>query len=65
MGRGFVWLDTGTPDSLMEAADFVAALERRQGFRISRPDRDQLERLDVALGKSAYARYVCEVAKAS
>jgi glucose-1-phosphate thymidylyltransferase len=74
MGRGFAWLDTGTPDSLLEAADFVATLERRQGFRISCPeevafnqgyiDRDQLERLGVALGKSAYARYICDLAKA-
>jgi glucose-1-phosphate thymidylyltransferase len=75
MGRGFAWLDTGTPDSLLEAADFVATLEKRQGFRISCPeevafnqgyiDRDQLERLGVALGKSAYARYICEIAKAT
>jgi glucose-1-phosphate thymidylyltransferase len=74
MGRGFAWLDTGTPDSLMEAADFVATLERRQGFRISCPekiafsqsfiDRDQVERLGVAPGKSAYARYICELTKA-
>jgi glucose-1-phosphate thymidylyltransferase len=74
MGRGFAWLDTGTPDSLLEAADFVAALEKRQGFRISCPeevafnqgyiDRDQLERLGVALGKSAYARYISDLAKA-
>jgi glucose-1-phosphate thymidylyltransferase len=75
MGRGFAWLDTGTPDSLMEASNFVATLERRQGFRISCPeevafnqgyiDRDQLERLGVALGKSAYARYICDLAKAT
>jgi glucose-1-phosphate thymidylyltransferase len=68
MGRGFTWLDAGTPDSLLEAADFVATLERRQGFRIACPeevafnqgyiDSDQLERLGVALGKSAYAQYV-------
>jgi glucose-1-phosphate thymidylyltransferase len=73
MGRGFAWLDTGTPDSLLAACDFVATLERRQGFRISCPeeiafnqgyiDRDQLERLGVALGKSAYASYICDVAK--
>jgi glucose-1-phosphate thymidylyltransferase len=73
MGRGFAWLDTGTPDSLLEAADFVASLERRQGFRISCPeevafnegyiDRNQLERLGVALGKSSYARYICDLAK--
>jgi glucose-1-phosphate thymidylyltransferase len=75
MGRGFAWLDTGTPDSLLAAADFVATLERRQGFRISCPeevafnqgyiDRDQLERLGVALGKSAYARYICDLARAT
>jgi glucose-1-phosphate thymidylyltransferase len=75
MGRGFAWLDTGTPDSLLEAAEFVATLERRQGFRISCPeeiafnqgfiDRDQLERLGVALGKSSYARYICDLAKAT
>ena len=73
MGRGFAWLDTGTPDSLREAADFVATLEKRQGFRISCPeevafnqgyiDRDQLQRLGVALGKSAYARYICDIAE--
>jgi glucose-1-phosphate thymidylyltransferase len=75
MGRGFAWLDTGTPDSLLDAADFVATLQRRQGFRISCPeevafyqgyiDRDQLERLGVALGKSAYARYICDIAKSA
>ncbi len=72
MGRGFAWLDTGTPDSLREAADFVATIERRQGFRIACPeevafnqryiDRVQLEKLGVALGKSDYARYVRDLA---
>ena len=75
MGRGFAWLDTGTPDSLLEAADFVGTLQRRQGFRISCPeevafnqgfiDRDQLERLGVALGKSDYARYLLDLAEAN
>jgi glucose-1-phosphate thymidylyltransferase len=68
MGRGFAWLDTGTPDSLLEASDFVRTLEKRQGFRIACPeeiafkqgfiDRDQLKALGAALGKSDYAKYV-------
>ncbi len=68
MGRGFTWLDTGTPDSLLVAAEFVATLERRQGFRIACPeevafnqgyiDRDTLGRLGRELGKSDYARYI-------
>jgi glucose-1-phosphate thymidylyltransferase len=75
MGRGFTWLDTGTPDSLLEAAEFVATLERRQGFRIACPeevafnqgyiDIDQLGRLGVALGKSDYAQYVRDLASKS
>jgi glucose-1-phosphate thymidylyltransferase len=75
MGRGFTWLDTGTPDSLLQAAEFVATLERRQGFRIACPeeiafsegyiDRDQVRRLGSALGKSDYGRYICDLAEAS
>jgi glucose-1-phosphate thymidylyltransferase len=73
MGRGFAWLDTGTPDSLLAAADFVATLEKRQGFRIACPeeiafkqgfiDRDRLELLGTALGKSDYAKYVQALAQ--
>lgn len=72
MGRGFAWLDTGTPDSLLEAGEFVATLEKRQGFRIACPeeiafsqgyiDRDQLERLGAELGKSDYAKYIRDIA---
>jgi len=68
MGRGYAWLDTGTPDSLVEAAEFVRTLEKRQGFKISCPeeiafqkgfiDAAQLERLAVALGKSSYGQYL-------
>jgi glucose-1-phosphate thymidylyltransferase len=75
MGRGFAWLDTGTPDSLLAAAEFVATLEKRQGFRIACPeeiafkqgfiDRQQLEKLGVALGKSDYARYVQTLARST
>jgi glucose-1-phosphate thymidylyltransferase len=73
MGRGFAWLDTGTPDSLLAAADFVASLEQRQGLRIACPeeiafnlgfiDRQQLEKLGATLGKSDYARYVQSLAQ--
>ena len=68
MGRGFAWLDTGTPDSLLEAAEFVRTLEKRQGFKIACPeeiafdqgfiDRVQMETLVSALGKSDYGRYL-------
>ena len=68
MGRGFAWLDTGTPDSLLEAAEFVRTLEKRQGFKIACPeevayergfiDAAQLERLARDLGKSAYGAYL-------
>ncbi|MBB3771002.1 glucose-1-phosphate thymidylyltransferase [Angulomicrobium tetraedrale] len=68
MGRGFAWLDTGTPDSLLEAAEFVRTLEKRQGFKIACPeeiayklgfiDADQLARLASQLGKSSYGGYL-------
>ncbi|MDB5684283.1 MAG: Glucose-phosphate thymidylyltransferase [Sphingomonas bacterium] len=72
MGRGFAWLDTGTPDSLIEAAEFVRTLEKRQGFKIACPeeiafdmgfiDSAQLERLADALGKSSYGAYLKKTA---
>jgi glucose-1-phosphate thymidylyltransferase len=68
MGRGFAWLDTGTPDSLIEAAEFVATLERRQAMKIACPeeiawrsgfiDDAGLERAIARLGKSDYAAYL-------
>jgi glucose-1-phosphate thymidylyltransferase len=73
MGRGFAWLDTGTPDALNEAGDYVAALQKRQGFRISCPeeiafrmgfiDQPALERLGAALGKSEYGKYLLDAAQ--
>ncbi|QCK88170.1 glucose-1-phosphate thymidylyltransferase RfbA [Phreatobacter aquaticus] len=71
-GRGFAWLDTGTPDSLADATNFVRALEKRQGTRICCPeevayemgfiDRDQLQRLGKDLAKSSYGQYLLAVA---
>ena len=68
MGRGYAWLDTGTPDSLIEAADFVRTLEKRQGFKIACPeeiafdrgfiDAAQLERLATSFGSSNYGEYL-------
>jgi glucose-1-phosphate thymidylyltransferase len=68
MGRGYAWLDTGTSDSLLEAAEFVRTLEKRQGFKIACLeeiafsqgfiDRAQLERHAASLGKSEYAAYL-------
>lgn len=73
MGRGFAWLDTGTPDSLLEAAEFVRTLEKRQGFKICCPEEiafrlgwiDELaiERLGSSIGKSAYGQYVMNLVK--
>jgi glucose-1-phosphate thymidylyltransferase len=72
MGRGFAWLDTGTPDSLLEAGEFVGTLQRRQGIKINCPeevafrqgfiDVDHLEALGHKLGKSDYGRYLVAVA---
>ncbi|WAC59879.1 glucose-1-phosphate thymidylyltransferase RfbA [Brevundimonas sp. SL130] len=71
MGRGYAWLDTGTPDSLIEAAEFVRVLEKRQGFKIACPeevafqkgfiDAAKLEELAAKLGKSTYGAYLKDV----
>jgi glucose-1-phosphate thymidylyltransferase len=71
LGRGFAWLDTGTPDNLLEAAEFVRILEKRQGFKICCPEeiafrnnwisRNQLEALGEAQGKSTYGQYLLRI----
>lgn len=73
MGRGSAWLDTGTLDSLLDAANFVAAIEKRQGLKVCCPeevafrmgyiDAEQLERLAEPLKKSGYGNYLLKVVK--
>ncbi len=72
LGRGFAWLDTGTPDSILDAAEFIRTIEKRQGLRISCPEeiafrmgfinRTQLERLGRDLEKVDYGRYLLAIA---
>jgi glucose-1-phosphate thymidylyltransferase len=71
MGRGTAWLDTGTHESLLEAAHFIETIERRQGLKIACPeeiayrmgyiDAAQLERLAQPMTKNAYGQYLLEV----
>ena len=73
MGRGFAWLDTGTHQSLLDAATFVRIVEERQGLKICCPeeiawregfiDDAQLEMLGKRLGKSGYGNYLLEQLK--
>ena len=68
MGRGYAWLDTGTHDSLLDAGQFIATLERRQGLKIACPeeiawrrhwiDAEQLPRLAQPLAKNGYGQYL-------
>lgn len=70
LGRGFAWLDTGTPDSLLEAANFVRTIDKRQGLKVASPeevayrmgfiDAQQLLRLAEEL-PSAYGRYLVQL----
>ncbi|MDQ1194383.1 glucose-1-phosphate thymidylyltransferase RfbA [Agrobacterium sp. SORGH_AS 787] len=72
MGRGYAWLDTGTPDSLLDAASFVATLEKRQGFKIASPEEiayrmgyisaAELTALGAQLGRSTYGKYLIQIA---
>ena len=71
LGRGFAWLDTGNHDSLLDAADFVAAFQKRQGLYISCIEeiaykrgfinRDQLMKLAQPLLKTAYGQYLMDI----
>jgi glucose-1-phosphate thymidylyltransferase len=68
MGRGMAWLDTGTHESLLEASQYIATIERRQGLKIACPeeiayrlgyiDASELEKLGQVMSKNAYGRYL-------
>lgn len=73
MGRGYAWLDTGTHDSLMEAGQFIATLEKRQGLKVSCPEEiayragwisaEQLEKLAQPMLKNGYGQYLQRILK--
>ena len=73
MGRGYAWLDTGTHDSLHEAAGFIATLQKRQGLMVACPeeiafaqnwiDAAQLEKLAKPLAKNGYGQYLLNLLK--
>ncbi len=73
MGRGYAWLDTGTHESLLDASQFVATIESRQGLKIACPeeiaftqswiDAAQLEMLAMPLAKNGYGQYLLQVLK--
>lgn len=71
MGRGYAWLDTGTHESLLEASQFIATLENRQGLKVACPEEiayrsgfinaDKLEQLAAPLVKSGYGKYLMQL----
>ena len=75
MGRGYAWLDTGTHDSLLEAGQFIATLERRQGFKVACPEEiayragwitaAQLDAIASPLARSGYGKYLQDLLKES
>lgn len=73
LGRGMAWLDTGTPESMLQAANFVQTIEQRQGLKIACPeeiafnlgliDADQVAKLAEPLKKNEYGKYLIELAE--
>ena len=72
MGRGYAWLDTGTHQSLIEASNFIATIEERQGLKVSCPeeiafrqgfiDENKLRELAAPLNKNNYGKYLMKLA---
>lgn len=70
-GRGFAWLDTGSPDSLLDASNFIATIERRQGLKVACLeeiafhkgwiDKKELEKLTLTHQNSSYGQYLCSL----
>jgi glucose-1-phosphate thymidylyltransferase len=75
MGRGYAWLDTGTHDSLLEAGQFIATLEKRQGLKVACPEEiafragwighTDLEKLIAPLAKNGYGQYLQQIIRDS
>jgi glucose-1-phosphate thymidylyltransferase len=75
MGRGYAWLDTGTHDSLLDASQYIATLERRQGLKVACPEEiawrngwissEQLQQLAQPLTKNGYGKYLLQILKES
>ncbi|MBO9560312.1 MAG: glucose-1-phosphate thymidylyltransferase RfbA [Caulobacter sp.] len=73
LGRGYAWLDTGTHDSLVEATEFIRAIEKRQGQKVGCPEEvafnkgwisaDQVTALGAAMGKTEYGQYLTRLAR--